>query len=136
MEVKLLSYTFDNMEIKNEDLEKEFDEYAENNNLNVKIKFDVIKYEKPTDSYSYFKTLVESLLKKSTSPYDVYYYDSTYLNIYGPYLLNLSDYLPKEHIDMYKIVKEACTYGENEVVGLVIKNFLNIFDYINYTKRK
>jgi len=101
-------------------MEKEFNEHAINNNLNVNMTLEIIKYEKPTDSYSYFKTLVETFLKKSNSPFDIYIYESIYTNIYGSYLLNLNDYLPKEHIEMYnsKLVKEEFIYGKDELVGL------------------
>jgi len=104
-------------------MEKRFGIYAENNNLNISITLDILKYEKPTDSYSYFKSLVESMLKKTNNPYDIYVYNSKYIDIYGPYLLNLSLNFPKEHIEMYDsiILKDECTYIENnELVGLVI----------------
>ena len=78
-------------------------------------------YDKPTDAFEYFKSLVESSVKKQSNPFDVYLYDSKHINVYGPLLLNLNLNLPKEHIEMYdsKVLKEECTY-KDELVGLVI----------------
>ncbi|ORY31687.1 hypothetical protein LY90DRAFT_76374 [Neocallimastix californiae] len=63
--------------------------------------------------------MIESLLKKS-SKYDLYFYDNAYTQTYGPYLLDLKQYLPKEHIDIYnsELLSQSCEY-ENKLVGLV-----------------
>jgi len=141
-EIKLLTFTYDNMDLYNKErMEKEFGEYAENNNLNITVTLEIIRYEKPSDSYSYFKTLVETLLKKSNSPYDIYIYESIHTSIYGSYLLNLNDYLPKEHIEMYnsKLIKEEFINEKDELVGLVMLNdikFINNYDYNWKIKKK
>jgi len=85
----------------------------------------VIKYEKPSDSYSYFKSLVESLLNKNNFPYDMYFYDSKYTDIYSPHLLNLKHNIPEEYIEKFdpRIIREAYSI-EDELVGLVL--FINI----------
>jgi len=100
------------------------------------------KFENPSDSYTNFKSLVESSLKKSNdrtsineimnNKYDLYIYNNKYTNIYAPYLIDLKKHLPKEYIEMFnsKVVKETCTYEnklnkEDEVVGLVIFNNIN-----------
>jgi len=85
------------------------------------MNLEALKYEKSIDALSYFKSLVESLLKKQNNSYDIYLYSSTYTSMYGPYLLNLNLNLPKEHIEMYnsKVLKGECTY-KDELVGLVI----------------
>jgi len=124
LDIKLLSLTYENSDIFDKDfMEKNFGIYASNHNLNISISLDVLKYEKPTDSYSFFKSLVESMLKKSNNPYDIYVYNSRYTDIYGPYLLNLSLNLPKEHIKMYDsdILRDECIYTENnELIGLPV----------------
>jgi len=122
VDLKLLSYTLTYSEVYNKTrIEKEFSEYAAKNNLNITIDLEVIKYEKPSDSYSYFKSLVESLLNKNNIPYDMYFYDSRYTDIYSPHLLNLKHNIPDEYIEQFdsKIIKEAFS-SESELVGLVI----------------
>jgi len=101
-------------------MEKGFSEYAIKNNLDIELDLEIIKYDKPTDSYSYFKSLVESLIKKPQRPYEIYFYESKFTNIYGKYLLNLNDYLPKDHIKMYdsRVLSEECTY-KDKLVGIV-----------------
>jgi len=102
-------------------MESEFTKYAASNNLEIELIVDVIKYEKPTDSYSFFKSFVESSIKNPNKNYDIYIYDSKYVNLYSPYLLDLNINLPKDHIELYnsKIIKETCTY-KDKLLGLVI----------------
>jgi len=92
--------------------------------MNITVDIENMKFESPTDSYSNFKLFVDLFLKKSNSTktsndekihnwkFDVYFYNVKYTNIYGPYLLDLKENLPKEHIEKFdsKILNEACTY--------------------------
>jgi len=112
-------------------MKDEFNEYSAKNNLNITIELDLLNFDNPSDSYSYFKFLAESSLKKSNNgisnkKFDVYYYSNRYTKLYAPYLLDLNDNLPKEHIEMYnsKVIKETCSYkdksnGIEKLVGLV-----------------
>ena len=124
MEIKLLTPVVDNSNLY-DNIENEFSEYAAKKKLNITIKLDEILYDKPSDSFSYFKSLVESLLKnnKNESPYDIYFFNSKYTSIYGPYLLNLSSNIPKEIIETFNpnVLREECTYND-ELVALVILN--------------
>jgi len=124
VEIKLLTPVVDNSNLY-DNIENEFSEYAAKKKLNITIKLDEILYDKPSDSFSYFKSLVESLLKnnKNESPYDIYFFNSKYTSIYGPYLLNLSSNIPKEIIETFNpnVLREECTYND-ELVALVILN--------------
>jgi len=120
VEIKILAFNYEESMVYNKtEVEKEFSEYAKNNNFDITIDLEVLVYEKPTDAYSYFKSLVESLLNKNNSPYDMYFYDSKYTDIYSPYLLNLKDNVPEEFLEKFdsKIISEICT-SEDKVVGL------------------
>ena len=136
MQINILTYTFVESYVNQESIfEQDFGKYAEENNLNITIKVELMKFINPSDSYANFKSLVESSLKKSnninndknsnneihSTKFDIYIYDSKYTNIYGPYLLDLKNNLPEEHIEMYnpKVVSEICTY-KDKVVGLVL----------------
>jgi len=130
VQINILTYTFTESDLgQTSPIELQFAEYAEKNNLNITIQVELMKFVSPSDSYANFKSLVETSLKKSNNinndknstneVYDIYVYDNKYTNIYGPYLLDLKDNLPKEYIEMYdsKIVNDVCTY-KDEVVGL------------------
>jgi len=79
-----------------------------------------MKVVKKSDSFEAYGSQVEQILKKKNNKYDMFYYDNGYTQKYGPYLLDLKKYLPKEHIDIYdpKILEMACKYDE-ALVGLV-----------------
>jgi len=102
-------------------MEIEFNEFSRNNNLDIKVNVELLEFEKPTDSYENLKSIIVSLFQKKKKTYDIYYYDSNYSFIFGPYLLNLKDHLEKEYIEMYdpKILKETGTY-KDAVIGLPI----------------
>jgi len=108
-----------NLSYLNPKTQQEFEEYAKSNNLNIELNMKIIKYDNTADLYSYFKSLVKSLIKKPKRPYEIYFYDSRFTSIYSPYLLNLNDYLEKEYIEKYdaKAIEEEC-YNENELVGI------------------
>jgi len=78
-----------------------FNEYAKQNNLNVTMTLQQIT-EKDAH-YSLYNTgyMIENMLKKKNSKYDIYFFDNSYTTNYGPYLLNLEDYIEPEHINMY-----------------------------------
>jgi len=120
IEIKLIAPIFEKSSLHNKTLvEGSFHEYAKKNNLDITITLDLLKYDKPTDSFTYFKSFVESLLKnKNTSAYDIYFYNAKFISIYGPYLLKLNSKLPEELIEMYnpRVLEEECTY-KNELVG-------------------
>jgi len=136
IKINILSYTFnENTHEQSSLVKNDFDEYAEKNNLNIEIEVEMTKFVNPSDSYTGFKTLVESFLKKSNNitstndgkHFDMFMFNNKYTNIYGPYLLDLKKHLPEEFLEMYdsKIVKESCTYENKydkteELVGLVI----------------
>jgi len=129
VDVKLITFGYDK-EISDKILpESKFAEYATSKNLSISINIEPLLYDKSTDALSYFKSLIESLLKKQNNPYDIYLYSSTYTSMYGPYLLNLNLNLPKEHIEMYnsKVLKEECSF-KDELVGLKL-----FFYFTNYT---
>jgi len=97
----------------------DFNEYSEKNNLNITISIN-IHTNMDNKNFESFVDNVESLLNKKTNKYDIYYYDNAYTVKYGPYLLDLEKYLPKEHIEMYNsdIIEKTCVY-EDKLVGLV-----------------
>jgi len=107
----------------------DFNKYAEEKKLDISINMNIYKsYENFTNQES-FATAVDQLLKKKSNKYDLYYYDNAYTPKYGKYLLDLRNYLSKEHIDMYQqtLLEETCEY-ENKLVGLV--KYLYIYNTI------
>lgn len=72
------------------------------------------------------------LFGKKDTKYDIYFYDISYIIDYDKYLINLREYLPESHIDMYnlEILKDYCTQND-KLIGLVIINI-----YINDKKKE
>jgi len=98
--------------------------YAKENNLDIELK--LVLFDETNSNYGeeFYSTTVYSWLNRQTSKYDVYIYDPLFTRRYTPYLLDLQEYLPKEHMAMYTSTSEAknsCYYDE-KWVGLVRKN--------------
>jgi len=68
-----------------------------------------------------YGSTAEKLLKRRSELYDIYFYDTKYSFKYGPYLVNLTDYLSSELINEYnsKFIYPSCYY-KDKLVGLVI----------------
>ena len=103
----------------------EFNEYAKNRTLDIKLNVEVTKFDNPSDSYENFKSLVEATLKKSNNgksnnKYDMYFYSCKESDIYGPYLLNLYDVLEKEDIEVFdqNLIQRTCM-NNGKLVGMV-----------------
>jgi len=119
-EINILTYTFDNIDASSS-IKEQFSEYARRKNLNITVNVELIKFENPTDSDVNYKSLVESSLIKSNNKkkYEIYFYNLRFIDIYGPYLLDLKELLPKEHIEKYnpKVISDTCYYND-QLVGL------------------
>jgi len=111
-------------------MKDEFNKYSKENNLDIELNLNFLTNANGSNSIEEYESVVESLLKKKNSKkkkdIDIYFYDCAYTNKYGPYLINLHNILPKDHIDMYnpKILSETCLY-EDYLVGLPV--------YLDYT---
>eukprot|EP00833_Pecoramyces_ruminatium_P008346 jgi/Orpsp1_1/1182378/evm.model.c7180000081039.1 len=96
-----------------------FNEYAIKNNIDIRAKLNLITNKNFTITFENSTEMIESLLKKRNNKYDIYFYDNMDSNKLCSYLLDLSDKLPKDHIEMYnkRIVSDICKCGD-KIVGL------------------
>ncbi|ORX79942.1 periplasmic binding protein-like II [Anaeromyces robustus] len=90
-------------------------------NINIRINLNLLSASNTTFSTFGFSSMIESLLKKKSPKYDIYFYDSSFISKYGPYLIDLQEWLPEEHINIYdqNIINQTCIYND-KLVGLPI----------------
>ncbi|OUM68879.1 hypothetical protein PIROE2DRAFT_3409 [Piromyces sp. E2] len=82
-------------------LTQEFNSYAEENSLDYEVAFTsytIYNCSMVTDNYG---SIVDHLLKKGKTDFDVIIYDNMYSPRYSPYFEDLRDWIPPEHIAMY-----------------------------------
>ncbi|ORX75704.1 periplasmic binding protein-like II [Anaeromyces robustus] len=98
-----------------------FNNYSKENNLNIIINIDLFTRNNASLVESSFILTEESYLKRKSDKYDIYFYDNIYTPRLGPYLIDLNNYLSKQHIDMYdeKIISQI-GYLNNKLVGLPV----------------
>jgi len=99
---------------------KNFNDYAKNNNIDITINIEIYSPSNSTVNADSFGSEIEYILKKKKNKYDIILYDIMYSPRYAPYFVDLSDYIPKEHIDLYSstVANQTCTY-KGKWVGLV-----------------
>ncbi|ORX75706.1 hypothetical protein BCR32DRAFT_249347 [Anaeromyces robustus] len=100
----------------------DFNQFSKETNLNITIYLNLFTRHNATlENKSGFLYTQETYLKKKSNLYDIYFYDSVYTPQLGSYFIDLSQYLSKEHINIYneKIIFEVC-YLNNKLVGLPV----------------
>ncbi|ORX76101.1 hypothetical protein BCR32DRAFT_271475 [Anaeromyces robustus] len=99
----------------------EFNRYSNSHNLNITLNINLLTLDNTTFNVGGYGSTVETLLKKKSEKYDIYFYDNLYAKRFEPYLLNLKDHLPEEHIEMYKpgIASQTSVFN-NKWVGLPV----------------
>jgi len=99
-----------------------FNEYSKENGLGIDLKLKVITRGFTGAGIKNYGTTIDSILLTNPTKYDIYFYYSTYSQIYGEHFINLEDYLPEEYSNVFdeKILKEACSSSDNKLIGLPV----------------
>ncbi|OUM58657.1 hypothetical protein PIROE2DRAFT_16014 [Piromyces sp. E2] len=128
IELNAVAFCFDEKSQLYSSFLDKFNEYSEENNLNITIKLNLLTSKNDGYAYDNYGTLIEALLKKNKNNYDIYFYESNCLSVYSSYFLDLKKYLSKELIELYdsKILSELCIY-DNKLVGLPFYIIYSVF---------
>jgi len=107
-------------------LVKDFNNYAKNNDLDINLNLTILTPLNSTIYLNNYNSMIESLMQRQSTKYDIFFYYATYSIEFGEYFINLKDYLDEEHIEYYdsNTLSSICQY-EDKIAGLVIFN-LNI----------
>jgi len=98
----------------------EFNKYSKENDLDINLKLNLLTINNFSVSMENTNMMFESLLKKKTSSYDIYFYDASWTHQYCPYFVDLSKFLSEEHINMYdeSVISQLSRCGDS-LIGLV-----------------
>jgi len=104
-----------------------FNEYAQKNNIDIRMIPTVYTPENSTSNVNDFWSSVYTILENKSTKYDIIFYDVIYSPRYSPFLLDLNDWLPEKHLDLYS-GKAATEVGKfkGKWVGLVSVNYKSI----------
>ena len=99
----------------------EFNAYAKVMGIDINVKLELIIKNKTAAVTDEFVSIMDTILNKKSTKYDIFFYDNIYTIRYSQDLIDLKNYLEKEHIDMYPnaLKSEAFSYN-NKLIGLVI----------------
>eukprot|EP00833_Pecoramyces_ruminatium_P002588 jgi/Orpsp1_1/1176620/evm.model.c7180000058342.1 len=95
----------------------QFNKHSKENNLDIEVKIELFTPANYSAEISDYGALIDSILRKKNKKFDLIFYDHAYTTRYGPYLLNLENRLPKDHIKMYEsgIGSYICRFSDNWV---------------------
>jgi len=81
---------------------------------------DLITESNSTQDIDDYGSTMEYYFNRESSLYDLYFYDNIYTIRYSSKMLDLKQYLTKEHIDLYSAVVNSESYTYNgRLIGLV-----------------
>ncbi|ORX81334.1 periplasmic binding protein-like II, partial [Anaeromyces robustus] len=104
----------------------DFNNYSKNANLNITINLNLLSPANSTADTVDFFSLMDSYLQKKSTRYDIYFYDLIYTTEFEHYFLNLKEWIPQDHIDMFPYAeKSESFFYNNKLVGLPV--------YLDYT---
>jgi len=103
------------------------DRYVKENNLDIRLEMSLFTEQNSTVNKDFYSSTIDSLLSKKSHKYDVFIYDPLFTRRYAPYFIDLNDYIPKEHMDLYDTEETYNSgYYNGQCVGLV-KKIINIY---------
>jgi len=139
VELEALAFGRDDSEQSYTSLVEDFNNYSQQNKLNIKINITLLSIKNSTFSMIDYGTIVDAFLKKNK--FDLYFYDNVYIERYGKYLQELDDLIPESHISLFdpKVIEESCKY-KKKLVGLpVVLGFSVLYSnpiYLNKYNKK
>ncbi|OUM63393.1 hypothetical protein PIROE2DRAFT_61324 [Piromyces sp. E2] len=113
---------------------QQFNTYAKDNNLDIKINLNYISDLNSTVSVINYEETLESLFRKESDKYDIIFFDNIFTTRFGPYLLNLKGTILDKLIDIYKpgIASKSCVYGEDKwPMNVDFTVLYSNYDYLN-----
>jgi len=99
-----------------------FNEYSRENGLGINIQLIVLTPENSTSDFENYGTMIDSLLKRKSTKYDIIYYYSAYTKKYGNHFLNIRDYISEDYIKIFdeRLLEETCSSYDKTLVSLPV----------------
>eukprot|EP00833_Pecoramyces_ruminatium_P003884 jgi/Orpsp1_1/1177916/evm.model.c7180000063310.1 len=116
LNVNALLYTSNFSDELYHSLIEKFNKYSKENNLDISL---IININTGSLNVTAQNEFILNLFKKKSTKYDLYLYDNIYSSNYGDYFLDLNEYLPKSHLDIFNndIISNSCVYND-KLIGL------------------
>jgi len=116
-----LAFNFDRYNQFYDSVIEQFNKYANATNQDIKIELKLLSGSNIGSLLDDSRSVVEAVLKSKANKYDIYFYETTYVSLYGSYLLDLNNYLSHEFVDMYdsRVISELCHFSD-KLIGIVI----------------
>jgi len=117
-----LGFVLDTYDILNDAFDmmiENFNNYANETNLDITLRKVSLVTINGQDGYNDYDSTLTFLTRKNNK-YDLFAYDINYLKIFSPYLLDLNEFFPKDHLDLYSSENnKRITFYNNKRLGLV-----------------
>ncbi|OUM70662.1 hypothetical protein PIROE2DRAFT_1202 [Piromyces sp. E2] len=119
--IKALVFTFTEKAFIYNPLVNAFNKYSIDNELDIDLQLTLLTPQNATSEIYNYGSAIYNLLQKKSDKYDIYFYYGSYSEKIGHHLVNLSEYISNDHIEMYDshILEKNCS-SNKKIVGLPI----------------
>jgi len=105
----------------------DFNDYAKANNLDINVKFIMQTPLNSTGVAGDYTDYLNHILNRQSKEFDIYFFYSGQSKQFGPHLVNLNEFIPKEQIDLYNY-EYVKTVGvlDDELVAMPISTDVSV----------
>ncbi|ORX81965.1 hypothetical protein BCR32DRAFT_267938, partial [Anaeromyces robustus] len=97
----------------------EFNKYSKENGLNIKAHLTLFTNDNSTVLLNGYESMIETLLKKKSKKFDIYFYDVIYTDRIGSYFIDLNEWMVKDYLDLFdEDVLHQISYKKDRLVGV------------------
>jgi len=121
IQLKALGYTLSEDSQFYTSLINKFNKYSKENDLDIEVQLIYLSSVNVTGYYKDYDSFLEALFMKNDDRYDIYFYEITNNFNYDKYMIDLSELISEENLNMFdpEIIQDFCTEN-GKLVGLVI----------------
>jgi len=139
--INALIYTYSDKEPIYTSLAKDFNEYSKEMKLDIELNLVALTQLNSTTYIGNYSSMIETLIKKRSKKYDIYFYYGSYTEEYGMHFEDLKGYLSQEFINNFEqeTIESVCTY-KDKIVGFPVlidigSLYSNIYFLSKYNKK-
>ncbi|ORX86473.1 periplasmic binding protein-like II [Anaeromyces robustus] len=96
----------------------EFNRYSKDNNLDIFLEFNFLTENNSTYDVTDYGNVINSLLTKKSTKYDMYIYFDAFNDLFAPHFINLKEYLDDDFINTFPPEFIKRSYINNSLTGI------------------
>jgi len=119
-------------------IQESFNAYSKANHLDIDLKITMLMYKNTTLGRVSYDPTINSLIENQSSDYDMYVFDPVYTKKYSPHFVDLKDWIPEQHMNLYTSSEDVAKVGmfNGQWVGLPLSmNYMVLYSNAAYLEK-